>query len=224
MKSTYRQVNNFGNNINKGGDDDPLSYCLVDTMDKNFQNSPYGIQLGPRSRPCQLFMAERCANKWDAFCEYSYRMNGTSGEWPDNSYWPNMYMNRNNWDTNIASPLLTTGEQLLQNTAERRFCSFVNCKKKCEPFDPTNPGSPMITYYDNSNEIDACIPVCTVNPSSIDNDPVMDRMLQNPTAAATTLVNICNTARNSQQDLSGTKIGAFCDRYFNNLQKLKNNQ
>ena len=91
----------------------------------------------------------------------------------------------------------------------------MNCTPKCEPFDPTNPNSPTVTYYGEADGADVdCIPVCNVNPAIIDNDPVMDRMLENTDAAAGTIINICNTARNNDTDLSGTKIGAVCDRYF----------
>jgi hypothetical protein len=49
----------------------------------------------------------------------------------------------------------------------------------------------------------------------------MDRCLQNPTAAAPVLINICNTAKRNGTDLSGTKLGAVCQRYDQISQQMK---
>lgn len=77
-----------------------------------------------------------------------------------------------------------------------------------------NPNSPKITYYTNPiNEDSGCVPVCRVDPTQIDNDPVMNRMLANPLAAAPVMINICNTAKREGINLNGTKLGKVCQRY-----------
>jgi len=181
-----------------------------------FGNGSMGHLFGPRTLRCQVYMSDRCAENWDGFCEYFYQKHGSSSEWPNNQKWPDI-RNRT-WETQAGLSIpLTTGEHLLKNTAEKKFCTIHGCSTKSMLFDPTNPNSPMITYYVNDTEHSTCLPVCRVNPDIIDNDIVMDRMLLNPEATAGTLINICNTAKNEGTDLSGTKIGAFCDRYFKYL-------
>jgi len=210
--SKYANIQHFGSN---GGSNDPLTMCLANTMDRRFQNgSAPGALTGPRSMKCQNYMSQRCAQNWDGFCEYFYREHGENGQWPNNQKWP--IANARQWevDHGIAKNL-TTGEQLLRNTAERKYCQYTNCTPVCEPFDPTNPDSPSVTYYVGADGSQgSCVPICNVNPSTIDSDPVMERMLKNPEAAAGTLINICNTAKNNGTNLNGTKLGQVCKNYF----------
>jgi hypothetical protein len=180
MKSTYANYASFGKN-QLTDENDPLTFCLVDTMDKNFQHAPNGKSYGPQASICQDYMAERCAKKWDGFCEYFYR---------------------ENQDRNIYNLNDSIGNKLLRKTAEQRFCSFDNCSLGSVKFDPLNPASPNVTIRQG-----ACIPVCRVDPSTIDNDPVMNRLLENPTVAPDLLLNILNTAEREGVDLSKTKVG-----------------
>ncbi len=219
MNYRYANVQTLGNHLQPPcvGTNDPLTQCLVDTMDRKFIHGGIANTTGPRSMKCQHYMAQRCAQNWDGFCEYFYQNHGKNGQWPDNRAWP--IANARQWEieTGVAKQL-TMGEQLLRNTAERRYCTYTDCRPVCEPFDPTNPDSPTITYYVGPNGMQqSCTPVCTVNPSLIDNDPVMNRMLANTDAAAGTLINICNTAKNTGVSLSGTKLGKVCDNYFKNM-------
>lgn len=223
MKYNYTNIIDLGCNQPCVGDNDPLTYCLVDSIDKNFQHAPIGSTYGPRSRQCQLYLAERCAKNWDGFCEYFYKThNKNNDQWPDNLRWPNTAQAY----TPKAEEYLTLGDQLLQNAGARRFCEYPECVPVCEPFDPMNPLSPKVSYFVNPKGVGTtCIPVCRVNTSMIQNDPVMQRMLENPTSNASTLINICNTSRREGTDLSGTDIGRFCDAYFageSNQQNVKN--
>lgn len=217
-RDSYRQLSNFGNPIDQRSND-PLTYCLQDTMDKSFQHGGTARLYGPRSQKCQVYMAQRCAENWDGFCEYFYQTHGVNGEWPNNRLWPNTATSNNG----LSSEFLTTGDQLLSNTAEQKYCKYSsNCPKTCEPFDPLNPDSPMITFYnkcDNSSQ--SCFSECNVDPKTIDSDPVMNKLLQRPQVAGNVLINICNTASRTGTDLSGTKIGAVCNNYFNNVNQMK---
>lgn len=226
-RNSYIQISKFGQDIQPpcSGTNDPLTYCLQDTMDINFQHGSIGHLYGPRSRKCQLYMTQRCADKWDGFCEYYYKANSDFGNWPDNQNWPDT-VQPNTWQNEYGlNPSLTTGEQLLKNVAERKYCSYLNCVPKYEPFDPTNPSTPDIVYYTEPNGYgENCFPVCDViNPSTIDNDPVMSRMLENPKIASSTLINICNTAKRNGTNLNGTRLGKVCDKYFQNMNSIKKN-
>lgn len=205
-RNTYTSIRNFGKEADASNH--PLTMCLATTMDRRFQNgSAPGVNSGPRSIKCQHYMAQKCADKWDGFCEYFYKEHGKGGQWPNNQQWP--IANPRPYEVEYGLPTnLTMGEQLLRNTAERKYCRMVGCQKRCEPFDPTNPNSPTITYYDTAN----CIPICdNFSVSALDNDPVMNRMLDNPRAAAGTLINMCNTAKNKGVNLNGTRLGQFCN-------------
>ena len=54
-------------------------------------------------------------------------------------------------------------------------------------------------------------PVYTVNPQTIDDDVVMDKLLAKPNIAPVLLINIYNTMkrRNTLSKLHGTKLGLF---------------
>jgi hypothetical protein len=213
----YSQISNFGNHQPPcAGSNDPLTYCLQDSMDVSFQHGSTGQHYGPRSKKCQLYMAQRCAENWDGFCEYFYQEHGRNGTWPNNQLWPNMGQS----SSGLAMPMMTTGEQLLQNTAERKYCTYgPNCVKRSEPFDPMIPNSPQLFYYDSPES--SCTPICRVNPAEIENDPVMNHLIVNPEIAPNTLINICNTSAREGTNLSGTRIGKLCDNYFQNINQLR---
>ena len=216
MNSSYMPISQFGNTKqNQTNFNDPLTFCLADTMDKNFQHGAMGVTAGPRSSKCQAFMAERCANKWDGFCEYFYRKHRSNNEWPNTRVWPDTFTPKF-WTDQTST--LTIGDQLLKNAAETKYCEYPACAPYTEPFDPTNPNSAKVTYWrarDGSGG--GCIPVCRVNPATVNDDVVMNHMLANPNAASNTIINICNTSRREGTDLSGTKLGRVCDRYFKNM-------
>ncbi len=213
MNSSYMSMSRFGNMQNSpSSSDSPLTFCLSDSMDSKFQHGSTAVEYGPRSANCQNFMAERCANKWDGFCEYFYVEHSKNKNWPNNRIWPNMG-SPNQW-LNKGASTLTIGEQLLRDAGERKYCTYPTCTPKRAPFDPMNPQSPMVTTYQNVNGgLDGCVPVCRVDPKTVDGDVLMDRMLANPMVAGSTLINICNTTAREGINLAGTKIGALCANY-----------
>lgn len=214
---SYANIKSFGQHNQPPcvGTNNPLTYCMTYSLDRKFQHGgAIGNLTGPGSAKCQNYMGERCAQNWDGFCEYFYEENGRNAKWPNNRRWP--IYNARQIDVDVGSPaFLNAGDQLLKQTAERKYCTFQNCAKICEPFDPTDPNSPKITYYTDSNYASTCTPVCKVDPTTIDADPVMNRMLANPRAAASTLVQLCTNGQN----LKGTKLGGMCDLYVQNVQK-----
>lgn len=210
--SSYANYTQFGKN-ERHQVTDPLTYCLVDSDDRKFLHGSNAVLYGPRSYPCQAYMAQRCAEKWDGFCEYFYVQHSEKSVWPDTRLWPDTLM-ANTWGSQVSD--LTIGEQLLKNTAMLKYCTFPGCNAVQELFNPLDPASPKITRWVNKETggNEQCIPVCRVlDRKNVDQDPVMNRMLANPKAAAQTLINICNTSKRMGDNLAGTKIGAFCTRY-----------
>ena len=195
MNNSYKTAISVGSNAYSAVND-PLTYCLVDNVDQMFLHGGNSVIYGPNSRPCQLYMAEYCANRWDKFCDFA-SMN-------TNTYFPN---NVQGFDINSN---LTGGEALIRNTAARKYLiKMNNAWKKYEPFDPTVPTSPMISYWVGNNGYDSGIPEYAVNPLTIDTDIVMNKILANPMIANHILINIYNTMKR-QGTLSGlknTKLG-----------------
>lgn len=197
-------------NIPPEGENSPLTMCLVDTMDRKFHHGGETSQFtGTRSVNCHHFMAQRCAKKWDGFCEYFYRENGPDGG--------NRALTLNpigkEWEAKYNT-VQTLGEHMLKNTAEQKYCTFSDCTEKVVPFNPITPNSVQITEHHG-----ACIPTCTVDPKTIDDDPVMNRLLDNPMVAPVTIINICNTMKNQNVDMANTRIGKVCQLYFDSLKQ-----
>jgi hypothetical protein len=215
MKNSYVSIAQFGN-IAESPADDPLTFCMANTIDKNFIHGPLGSLYGPRTKQCQLYLAERCSKNWDGYCEYYYQHQQASGEWPHSQPYPNTVSN-----SQYARSDISTGDQLLANAAERKYCIFPECKKTIDNFDPMNPRSKKIFWYENSYNGIECVPVCKVDPKTIDNDPIMDRLLQKPTVGGNTLINIFNTCRREGIDLRGTKVGKLQEAYFKEVGNTK---
>lgn len=209
----YATISKFGQNNSVSND--PLTYCLTQTVDTEFHHPTAPEKFtGPHSRNCQLFMAQRCADNWDGFCEYaSYN---TSKSYPNQ-------VQTGNIPSLTACRDLSTGDSLIHNATQRRFCKFPNCEMKSEPFDPNVASSPNVFYYTNESGYGDCVPVCTVDPSTIDNDTLMNKCLSNPKVATDVLINICNTSKRQGINLSGTKIGQFCEAYFQEKSRLPQN-
>ena len=204
--NSYASISSFGSNAHSDVNN-PLTYCLNDNMDQRFLHGSNADIYGQHSRPCQLFLSEYCANGWDSFCEAAS-------------------LNTNSWTPNnmqccllggdVACRGLNAGEVLIQNTAARKYLvKMFGAKKAYEPFDPNVATSPLISYWvpDNGCPVtnSYSIPVYAVDPKTIDNDPVMDKILAKPGIAATILVNIYNTMKRmgTLSELKGTKLGYF---------------
>ena len=162
------------------------------------------------------------SQQWDGFCEYYYQRHQTNSRWPDGQFWPNMDANQI-WPESVYQQK-STGNQLLMNTAEKKYCTYDNCVTKYEPFNRMDPNSILISYRENPEFGQRCFPRCKVDPATIEDDIVMDHCLKNPMAAAPVLINICNTSKRDGVDLSGTKLGAFCERYEKGMSQLENYQ
>ena len=186
--------------------DNPLTYCLVDSMDKNFLHGSNGIRYRPESKECQLYMSEKCANEWDGFCEYSYQTNTQKRP-------PSIVTKLSS--IHPCGTVLSVADNLLASTAERKYCTYEDCKQTQSNFDPMNPNGVKLNFYaDENGNMQTCTPVCRVNIETINEDPVMQRLVENPDAAPALLHNICKTAQKENVDLSSTILFPFV-RFFN---------
>lgn len=77
----YRSIAQFGkiNNIST----DPLTYCLPDGLNSQFLHGATGKIFGKYNRHCAEFMSERCSDKWDDICEAASTNNNAN--YPDMS-------------------------------------------------------------------------------------------------------------------------------------------
>lgn len=205
MDGKYKQAINLCHetfNINK----DPLTYCMVDGLTNHFLHGSSGGAIGPESKNCQAFMAERCANEWDVNCEIASQNQSRR--------WPNQL---NTCESRPGDGLcrgLTSGDYVILNAFELKYRkeSSDSCKIKTELFDPNVPTSQKISYQQNREA--CCINQYWVNDQEIknlDKDILMNKVLARPQLAIGILVNMYNNMKNKGllSKLAHTKLGMF---------------
>lgn len=169
---------------------DPYAQCLTG----DFFYS--GNALGPLSTACKIFMAQRCAKRWDNACEV-YSMN-TKPNMPNEltTSFEDIY-------TNIPE-----GQKFIRNTADRKFCTYTGpkCFATFSDFNPTAPNTPVLTQYGGE-----CFKVCNKIGSDTQNDHVISKCLANPGLCDETLLGLCyESARTSHALDSSSALGGFC--------------
>lgn len=207
--NSYRSIGSIGGGTAIDAMANPLSYCVLNSIDTSFNHGQDVNILGPESKNCQNFMADYCAAKWDGVCEYAYNN--------QNKMVPNMM---SDCQGNAPCHNLTAGQILLRNTAAKKYLTAMsgNCSLRYEPFDPTVASSPMISYWDTGCHAKSrCVPMYEVDPKTIDNDVVMNKILANPKVAINILINIYNTAKRkgTLENLKGTNLYRFfqCEQF-----------
>ena len=202
--NNYRSINKFGSNFHSEVDN-PITYCLNDTLDKGFLHGGNAYIYGQSSKPCQQFWGEYCAQQWDGLCETASK--NTNMFFPNNTFVGNI----NNRPYNLKG--LTAGDYIVRNTASNKYLiSMGNCTPQYQPFDPTVANSPMIRSWVSNTGQNNCIPVYAVDPSKINDDIVMNKILSKPQIALDMLVNIYNTHKRmygSVDNLQGTRLYDF---------------
>ena len=204
----YTSIKNFGPNA-VSEVDNPLTYCLTSDLDNAFMHGGQANILRRNSRPCQLFLSEYCAQGWDNFCEIASQNQNIS--FPNGMTTP----------CGGCSPLgITQGDMLIRNTAERKYLiQMINGKQVFESFDPLVASSPMISSWRPvGSQVGGCgsgqltmSPIYAVNPKTIDDDVVMDKILAKPDIAKDILINIYFNMKRlgTLYNLKGTKLGNF---------------
>jgi len=200
----YRNVQTVGSN-KYSESENPLTYCINDTLDQRFIHGSNATIYGQNSKMCQAFLGEYCSQQWDGYCDIASQNT--------NNYYPN-----NTWDSHLNNiPYnfkgLTSGEAVIRNTAANKYLiSMGNCVPKYEPFDYNVANSPMIRYWESATGQNNCVPVYGVDLNNIDNDTVMDKILERPHIGLDILINIHNNHKRmygSTQNIKHTKLGNF---------------
>lgn len=202
-KYAYTPISKFGGNT-YNPINDPLTYSINDTIDQRFLHGSSAVTIdGQLSKESQLFLSDYCANNWDDFCELASKNNRVG--YPNNF---GLLANNFGGSSTITK---TSGEILLYNTAKRKYLKqLINGHIEYMPFDPNVANSPLISYWKSDNfQTSKVIPIYSVDPKTIDDDIVMNKILDNPVIAADILINIYNTMKkdNTLSQLKGTKLG-----------------
>jgi len=215
--SQYACISTFGEAAASAPSNDPISYCLVQTVDNSFAHGAIASTICDKyNNNCQTYMAQYCATNDDAWktggvCDFASKDTHRS--------YPNPLQGSVSHDRDLlacgcmptdrptpASIGLTAGDQLLANAAARKYeVARHGGTKQCQPFDPTVASSPMVCNWSGG------IPIYAVDPKTIDSDPVMNRLLAKPYVAPQLLKNIyvTMTRRGEMGKLKGTKLYAF---------------
>lgn len=203
---SYAKISAFGSGVNASILANPLTYCAVSGLESQFDHPTGGTLFGPDSSQCQKFMSDYCSQSWDGVCEFASK--NINNQFPNTLAKCDSPFSGSCGTSNGLKDAFSQGEMLIRNTAAKKYLSEMsaNCTLAYEPFDPTTAASPLIGSWQSSHG--KCVPRYEVDPSKIDNDPVMNKILQKPTIAADILINIYNTAKNkgALEGLRGTKL------------------
>ena len=188
----YKHLENVGGPLRK---EDPLRTCLGIDFQANGT-------IKRHSKECQNLLADYCAENWDNICEFS----------SDNEKvgLPNMASLVDN--SHSIDPHLTQGIYLVRNAAQRKYAvstlSRIGDYIKTQRFNPVDTTNTSRIAYFNMNPIDL---VYDVNPHTIDNDPIMNKMLNEPKYYMDILRGIYITRVNNQtlHQLKSTRLGMF---------------
>jgi hypothetical protein len=200
MNNTYASISNFGPKDVDPGANNPLTYCVNSGTYQQFLHGASSANFGPDCKECQMFMSDYCAQGWDGYCDIAAQ-NG-------NISLPNQLLGCGETVPNIY---MTQGNILLRNTAARKYLLASNGTKQFRKFDPNVPSSPWIYEIEAPYCDGPLINEYAVNPSLIDDDPVMNRILVNPIIAVDLLLNIYKTMQKygKLSQLQNTKLGAY---------------
>ena len=204
-RNTYANIINLGQtNQPLTSVDNPLTYCMND-KDQYFEHGTQGILYGSYSKSCQAFMADYCAKGFDGFCEVA----------------------SNNIDKNHPNQIqlekmsdqlrgLTAGEMLIKNTAAKKYLVMMDhCRIRNESFDPLVASSPMISYWDGG-QLGTCEQFFAIqDPTDIDNDIVMNKLLDRTYIYPELFPNIYLTMKEAGtlNQLDGSKLGEYLKQY-----------
>ena len=202
-------------------EDSILSYSLLSPLDSAFVHGRPGISFGRYSVEAQEFMSSRCADNWDGVCE-------TMSLDTHNKY-PNMVMGSNeDLITGSRVRYLTSGDQLIRNTAFKKYRVQVNnCNLLGSSYNPMAPNgklfyqqstqhagiqNPRYSFSMGDVEQGTCQSYYSLeNQRDLDNDPVLNKLIQFPYIAQDLLIRMYYTMQRNGQlvKLRGTNIGRF---------------
>lgn len=209
----YQNISSFGYQVKELAVNNPLSYCLSNGMDNSFMHGGHaGKILNRGTKPCQSYISEYCSNNWDEYCELESKN--------DSRLFNSLNIEQNTLNNSTVG--LTAGEVLIYNTASKKYVirREGSCKLVSTQFDPTVASSPMFTEWVGGNGICVtgcddtggdCVPVYGVNPSTINSDPLMNKILDKPAIALDILKKIYVGMKKdgTLSQLKRTRLGSF---------------
>ena len=195
--SNYKTLLQFGCGPNDPITTNPYQLSLYNTIDKSFNNGVLGANYNASNMYSQEFMAQTCAANWNNVCELSSRDTTPA-------------VNAISKFSQYYGQGTTVGDVTVRNSAVERFCDLNGCNARIRQLDPVDSTSPFLRVYDGQ-----CIPVCRVDENTIDSDPIMNKMLDNPMQYRDIILNIYNTKKREGIDLrnTNTRIGKFLKYY-----------
>ena len=155
----------------------PLTYVILPTFNNSFIHGSTASNLlySPYSPGPANYIAERCSDVYDGFCE-GYKLMNTDTYWSNTAAIDNLSMNLAKNYLKIKS---TVGQNMVRNAAERRFLVYSNVTQYMEPFDPNVANSPMVTKYSQGYNVGRVGYKNLDNPAAIDNDQLMMAVCEN---------------------------------------------
>jgi len=188
------------------------SACLDNTVDAGFLMGDNPQTWNSRSQECQSLLSQHVAEnskhskEFDTISMAAINLQGQG--------FPNPIANCTSNLTNVGGFIKeqSYGSQILDNAGWMKYCAFDNANVYMTNVNPNDPSSPVIPIIRGINVKS----VCSVDPKTIDKDPLMNAIIQNPEQHVGLLQNI----RYNTPNLQGTKLGNFYkvnNNYFNNL-------
>ncbi len=185
----YKTICNFGTCMNNDLNQ-PLSMCLVQGSAKGFARGPGNTNaIGPASKACLEYMSERCANKFDGYCQIYRDITNT-----DKSYFPNSARDTENHG-NGGQPL---GNGFMAATLQKALFEF-NQPKVQEPFDPLTASSPLITKYSGGRDLSKAFLNRSFDWRGIDQNQLVQIAIQDPVACGRTMYYLYRLADSNQR-------------------------
>lgn len=220
---SYACLSSFGASAGNSAQNDPITYCALSGLESGMYHSIGGGNnlVGPNSVACQIYMGQYCAKNWDGTCEFLSK--NEERRFPN---WNGSYNMM--WNSSGIGNGITSGQILIRNAAAEKYIVAMsdNCYRDLQPFDPTVPMSPLIGVWRpkmSGSQRNICVPKYDVDPKTIDNDIVMDKLLLQPWIAMDILGGIYQSrlANKNLEELRGTKLYNW---FMTNLNKDKANK
>lgn len=208
----YSTILQFGNALNTASQNpsnaaNPLTYCLLPTLNSQFNHgSTSAGQLYSNSNTaCSNYMAERCKQTWDGYCQAFVDLNR-------DTYWPNLgvidqaaYENAKNF-WNLQT---TLGDDLIRNVMYHRYICAQQYATP-QPFDPNVANSPEIQVYDNYIPYYSTV-IHLSDPSTIESDPYISKMMEHAKICTDVLgrIYLAMVRKEPNVHLTGTSLERF---------------
>jgi hypothetical protein len=214
MAKNYARIIDFGKGINQQAASplnpaNPLSYCMFPTLNSQFihGSTSSGLLYDTNNAACTNFMAERCTDSWDGFCDAYQALNV-------DTYWPNT-ASIDSEAFELAQYFIqnrpSVGDNLVRNTMYRRFLQLPQECPSVQPFDPNVAASPNVTIFQNLVASSSQLH----HLEDVDNDPWISKMVENPRVCFDVLARIYLGVQRKEPAASkipGTLFAQFLER------------